>query len=281
MSKVALVLEGGGLRGVFTGGTIDCFLDKKIDFDYVVGVSAGSCNTFAYIGRQRGYARACMIQKDRSNSFWGVSQMRESHKFVDLDKIFYEYTQQYDFDFDRFISNPTPWDMVVSNVYTGKAEYMHTDDIERSRLIGKASCSMPGLTEPVNIGDQLYMDGGICDSIPVQRALDLGYDKVVVVLTRKQGNYSRINDAALALFRRLYGKYPNFYKALENRTQMYHDQVDLCEKLEAEGKVIIIRPTMQEVSRLESNEDELLMSYYHGYTKAKEFVDQIKDWKEN
>ncbi|MBR4483892.1 MAG: patatin-like phospholipase family protein, partial [Erysipelotrichaceae bacterium] len=101
MSKTGLVLEGGGLRGVFTGGAIDCFLDKKIDFDYVIGVSAGSCNTFAYVGRQRGYVRSCMIQKDPANSFWGVRQMVESHKFVDLDKVFYDYTEQYNFDFNK------------------------------------------------------------------------------------------------------------------------------------------------------------------------------------
>ena len=277
MSKTGLVLEGGALRGVFTGGVIDCFMDKNIKFDYIVGVSAGSCNLFAYVGGKRGYARACMIQKDRSNSFWGVPQMVESHKFVDLDKIFYEYTKQYDFDFDKFISNPQDWEIVVSNVETGQAEYMHTDDIERSRLIGKASCSMPGLTEPVDIDGHLYMDGGICDSIPVHRALDQGCDKLVIVLTRKKGNYSHVNEAALMLFRRIYGKYPNFINALEARTKLYHDQVDLAEELEAQGKAIIIRPSLQEVGRLESNEDELMMSYYHGYTKAKEYIDRIRE----
>ena len=145
--------------------------EKGLSFSYVVGVSAGSCNLFAYVGKQRGYARACMIQKDRSNSFWGVPQMVESHKFVDLDKVFYDYAEQYDFDFDEFIANPIEWEMVVSNIETGLAEYMHTDDIERSRIIGKASCSMPGLTSPVEIDGQYYLDGGICDSIPIRRAL--------------------------------------------------------------------------------------------------------------
>ncbi|MBQ6333946.1 MAG: patatin family protein [Erysipelotrichaceae bacterium] len=275
MSKTGLVLEGGGLRGVFTAGVIDCFLDKEIDFDYCIGVSAGSCNTFSYVGKQRGYVRSCMIQKDPANAFWGVRQMVESHKFVDLDKIFYEYTEQYGFDFDEFIKNKMPWEMVVSNMATGKAEYMHTDDIERSRLIGKASCSMPGLTSPVEIDGQLYLDGGICDSIPVQRALDQGCEKLVIVLTRKKGNYSRVNEAAMTIFRRIYGDYPNFLDALAARTQLYHDQVDLSEKLEEEGKAIIIRPTFKEVSRLESKEDELLMAYYHGYTKTKEYSDKI------
>jgi len=275
MKKTGLVLEGGGLRGVFTGGAIDCFIDLKIDFDYVIGVSAGSCNTFAYVARQRDYARNCMIQKDRFNSFWGVPQMMESHKLVDLDKIFYDYTEQYNFDFDAFIKNPIEWEMVVSNINTGKAEYMHTDDIERSRIIGKASCSMPGLTAPVEIDGQLYLDGGICDSIPVQRALDQGCDRLVVILTRKKGSYSRTSEAAMMLYRRIYSNYPLFLKALEDRTQLYKDQVALAEKLEEEGRAIIIRPTFKEVGRLESNEDELTTSYFHGYTKAKEVKDRI------
>ena len=280
MSKTGLVLEGGGLRGVFTGGAIDCFLDKKIDFDYVIGVSAGSCNTFAYVGRQRGYVRSCMIQKDPANSFWGVRQMVESHKFVDLDKVFYDYTEQYNFDFNKFVANPVEWEMVVSNIETGKAEYMTTKDIETSRIIGKASCSMPGLTEPGEINGQHYIDGGICDSIPIQRALDQGCERLVIILTRKKGNYSRFNEPTLMLFHRIYRNYPELIKALEGRNKLYHDQVDFAEQLEAEGKAIIIRPTMQEVSRLESNEDELMMSYYHGYTKAKEYIDAIHQFME-
>ncbi|MCR4854767.1 MAG: patatin family protein [Erysipelotrichaceae bacterium] len=277
MKKTGLVMEGGGLRGVFTGGAVDCFLDYDIDFDYVVGVSAGSCNTFAYVAKQKGYARSCMIQSDRFNSFWGVPQMVESHKLVDLDKIFYDYAEQYGFDFEAFISNPIEWEMVVSNIETGKAEYMHTDDIERSRIIGKASCSMPGLTDPVDIDGKLYLDGGICDSIPVQRALDQGCERLVIVLTRKKGRFSATSDAAMLIFKRLYARYPLFLKALEDRAQLYRDQVALAEELEAQGKAVIIRPTFKEVARLESNEDELLTAYYHGYTKAKEYLDRIRE----
>ncbi len=276
MKKKGLVLEGGGLRGVFTAGVIDCFLDKDISFDYAVGVSAGSCNLFSYVGKQRGYIRSCMIQKDPFNSFYGVPQMVESHKFVDLDKIFDEYTVRYGFDYDAFIKSPVQWEAAVSNIETGKAEYMTTRDIDRSRLIGKASCSMPALTSPREIDGQWYLDGGICDSIPVQRALDQGCDSLVIVLTRKKGNYSKINDAAMAVFRRIYSDHPLFVEALEKRTELYRQQVAYCEELEEQGKAIIIRPTLQEVGRLESDEEELLMSYYHGYTKAKEFIEAIR-----
>ena len=279
MSKTGLVLEGGGLRGVFTSGVIDCFLDNNIKFDYVVGVSAGCCNLYQYVAGNRGYFRSCMVQKNPFNSFYGVPQMVTSHKFVDLDKVFDEYAERYGFSYDEFVRNNVEWEAVLSNIDTGKPEYMSTRDAERSKLIGKASCSMPGLTSPVEIDGKLYLDGGICDSIPVERALEKGCDKLVIVLTRKKGNFSVMNEPTKLLFRRIYGDHPNFLEAVLNRNDLYKNQVALSEKLEEEGKAVIIRPTMQEVGRLESNEDELTLSYYHGYTKAKEYLDKINSWK--
>ena len=281
MGKVALVLEGGGLRGVFTAGVTDCFMDHDLDFDYVCGVSAGACNTIAFVGNQRGYFRKCVTQKNRFKSFYGVPQMIESRRFVDLDKLFYEYTDEFGFDFSLFTNAPVDWEMVVSNVETGKAEYMTTKDVERCKKIGCASCAIPGLVSPVEIDGQFYLDGGACDSIPITHTFDRGYDKAVVILTRKKGNYSRVTDGQKLIFSRLYGKkYPKFYEALCKRSELYREQVRICEELEKEGKVIIIRPTMQEISRLESDEDALAMSYFHGYTKAKEFLDRIREFKE-
>lgn len=278
MSKTALLLEGGGLRGIFTAGVIDCFLENDINFDYVVGVSAGACNTLAFLGREYRYMKSIMTQKSGFDSFYGVPQMVESHKIIDLDKIFYEYTKEYNFSFEQLINNPCKWDMVVSNIKTGKAEYMNSDDEERIRIIGKASCSLPIITEPVDIDGELYLDGGVCDPIPIQRILDLGYDKVIVVLTRKKGNYSTTNDATKIIIRRLYEEYPVFIKAMINRGDVYKNAVGVCEKLEEEGKAIIIRPTFKEINRLESDEKEISMSYFHGYTKTKEKIDDIKKW---
>ena len=280
MNKIGLGLEGGALRGVFSSGVIDCFLDNGVEFDYVVGVSAGCCNLYQYVAKNRGYFKRCMMPKNPFDSFYGVSQMIVSHKFVDLDKVFDEYALEYDFSYEEFVKNKVDWEAVVSNIDTGKAEYMHTDDAERSKLIGKASCSMPGLTSPVEIDGQFYLDGGICDSIPVMRALENGCDKVVIVLTRKKGNYSSFNEPTRLFFKRMFSDHPEFLKALMERSDLYKDQVELSEKLETQDKAIIIRPTMQEVGRLESNEDDLSLSYYHGYTKAKEYLDKINSWKE-
>ncbi|MBQ2509698.1 MAG: patatin family protein [Erysipelotrichaceae bacterium] len=276
--KTALVLEGGGLRGVFSAGVIDCFLDHDIRFDYVIGVSAGACNAMAILGKQKRYFWSIINTVSGRNSFYGVSQMVDSHRFVNLDKIFYEYTEQFHFDFDTLMNNPAEWEMVVSNIETGKAEYMTTKDLDRLRVIGKASCSLPIITDPVNIDGQLYLDGGICDSIPIEHVLEKGFDRIVVVLTRKKGNYSHTNEPTKAIIRRIYSAYPNLIKAMYDRGDLYRNEVAMCEQLEQEGKVILIRPTMKEIGRLESDENEISLSYFHGYTKAKENIEAIKKW---
>ena len=119
---------------------------------------------------------------------------------------------------------------------------------------------------------------GFPDSVPIQRAIDKGYDKIVVVCTRKKGSFSSVKKYELPIYKNLYSKYPKFVKAAEKRGALYKKQIALCEELEKQGNVILIRPTMPEISRLESNLNEISLSYYHGYTKAKEYVDQIKKW---
>ena len=279
MSKIALVLEGGGLRGMFTSGVVDCFLDNNLEFDYICGVSAGSCNTFSYISKSRGFFKRCIFDNtDKKNSFYGIAQMRESHKYVNLDKVFYEYTDQFGYNYEGLKENKADFEFVATNIETGEAEYLHSDNIDEIKKMGVASCSLPILTEPVSLNGKLYLDGGMSDSVPVQHALDKGYDKVVVVCTRKKGSYSKVKDYEKPIYNRLYKKYPNFLKTVADRTRVYKEQIELCESLEEQGKVILIRPTLKEVKRLESDFDELSLSYYHGYTKAKEYIEQIKNW---
>ncbi len=275
-NKKALVLEGGGLRGIFSAGVLDCFMDNDIRFDYVVGVSAGACNTFAYIANERGYIKKAMTQKNRKDSFYGLPQMVESHKFVNLEKVFYEYTKKYNFSFENFLSSKVAWEMVATNIQTGKAEYLHSNELDKARLIGTASCSLPLLTDPVEIDGQLYLDGGMADSIPFQRALDLGYNKIVVVCTRKKGNFSKVSTAQKPMYKSAYRDYPEFLKTVNKRTALYRRQIEQVESQAEHGDAFLIRPTLPEVGRLENDLDELSLSYYHGYTKALEYLDNLK-----
>ncbi|MDO4198084.1 MAG: patatin family protein [Erysipelotrichaceae bacterium] len=272
--KTALVLEGGALRGIFTSGVMDYFIDNNVQFDYICAVSAGSCNALQYLGKQRKYMKRCLMET-KENPFFGIGELIENKKFINLDKIFYEYAEELGYDYSWLDEKHIPFEFVVTNINTGKAEYMSSDDIEKIRLIGKASCSMPFLTSPVEIDGQLYQDGGIADSIPLKHAFDMGYDRAVVVATRKEGSYSVTNEAQKILYKRMYKDYPEFIKAGYDRTELYYSQVKYCEEMEKEGKIVLLRPTISEVSRLESDEDALSLSYYHGYTKARERIDDI------
>ena len=278
MEKIALVLEGGALRGIFTAGVVDCFIDNNIEFDYVVGVSAGACNTLSYVAKQKEFFKDCVTLSSPEEKFYGVRQMATSHKLFDLEKLFHDYADKFNFNFDNFMNSKIKWEMVTTNIETGKPEYMSSNELEKVKLIGMASCSLPLVTKPVKIDGNLYLDGGIADSIPLKHALDLGYKKVVVVATRRKGSYSKIGEAQRPLYNRMYKKYPNLINTAFKRTRMYRREVDLCEKMEKTGDVILIRPSFLEVSRLESNIDELNLAYYHGYVKASEYIEQIKKW---
>ena len=279
MSKVALVLEGGALRGIFTAGVVDCFLEHNIHFDYVVGVSAGACNLMSMVSRQPHFFKQVVLETGKQETFYGLREMAQSHKLLNLNKIFNEYTYTHGFDIKKVVDSKTKWDMVVTNIETGKAEYLHTKDEAKARIIGTASCSIPVLTDPVEIDGHMYSDGGSADSIPLQRAIDMGYDKFVVVCTRKKGNFSKTSDTAMPILKRKYKDYPNLIKTLEERGSRYKRQISMVEKY-AKGKdLILIRPTMQEIGSLESDADELSLSYYHGYTKAEEYISDIKRLK--
>jgi predicted patatin/cPLA2 family phospholipase len=190
MSNIGLVLEGGALRGIFTAGVLDYLLERNIYFPYVVGVSAGACNMLGYVSKQIGYTRDSMIQKDASQRFYGLNQLLKSGKLMNLDKIFFDYPyKEKPFDFDTYFNSEIEGEMVVTNCLTGKAEYLQETILDkRLSTIGKASSSMPLFTSMVDIDGCPYLDGGLSDSIPIHRALDKGYKKNVVILTRNKGS---------------------------------------------------------------------------------------------
>lgn len=275
-NKVGLVLEGGALRGIFTAGAIDFFLEKGIKFDYVVGVSAGACNLFGYVGNSKGFVKSGMIGDD---PFFGLTTIKEDRKIINLDKVFDDYAVNGNFSYKAFMENPIKWEMVVTNINTGQAEYLtEKKDIERLKKIGKASCSIPLLTEPIQIGNKLYLDGGIADSIPVKRAFEKGCNKVVVVCTRRKDKFPHISEPEKPVYNRVYAKYPEFIDTIYSREQIYRYIKKFLADGEKQGNIIAITPTLPEVGRLESNQDKLKTYYYHGYTKAEDRYQEILEF---
>lgn len=274
--KVGLVLEGGAQRGIFTAGVLDRLMDSGYHFPYVVGTSAGACNAYSYVSRQRGRTHRCMLPT-QDNSYFGALELLKTGKFMNLQKVFFGFPKKYPFDFKTFFSSEKKLEIVATSMETGKAEYFSVKKCKyRLGRAGMASCAMPIFTAPVKIAGKEYLDGGVADSIPVARAMKQGCEKAVVILTRPEGEAPTVSRAMKAVYGQYYKKYPAFANAMCKREENYKAQLALLEKLEKAGKVFIIRPTMPTVSRTEQDYEKMNTFYLHGYDTMCKQMDALK-----
>ena len=271
--KTGLVLEGGGLRGVFTCGVLDCFMDNGIRFPFAVGVSAGACNGLSYMSGQRGRAKASNIDLMDEYHYIGFRYLLTQRCIMDFKLLFEDFPERIiPYDYDAYFSNPDRFVMVTTNCLSGKAEYLE-EKLSSWRVmdIVRASSSLP-FVSPVSYVDGVPMlDGGIVDSIPVEYAMGQGYEKLVVVLTRNKGY--RKKDDSMPLARLFYHRYPELIKALSQRNSVYNKTMELIEKLEDEGRIRVIRPVNPvEVGRMEKDTDKLRALYQEGYAEAERML---------
>lgn len=266
---MALVLEGGGLRGVFTCGVLDCFMDKGVCFPFTVGVSAGACNGLSYMSGQRGRARSSNIDLMDKYHYVGFRYLLTQGCIMDFKLLFEDFPEKIiPYDYDAYFSNPDRFVMVTTNCLTGKAEYFEErKSSARVMDIVRASSSLPFVSPITYVDGVPMLDGGIVDSIPVQYAMDQGYEKLVVVLTRNRGY--RKKNGSMPLAKAMYRKYPMLQKALSQRNAVYNRTMDLIEKLEDEGRIIVIRPVKPvQVGRMEKDTAKLAALYDEGYEVA-------------
>lgn len=268
--NIGLVLEGGGMRGVFTCGVLDYFMDNDIRFPYAVGVSAGACNGLSFMSRQRGRAKYSNIDLLEKYKYIGIKHYIKKRNIMDFDLLFHEFPDNIiPYDYEAYFTSPDRFEMVTSNCLTGRAVYFEEKQSkERVIDIAKASSSLPMLCPITYVDDIPMLDGGICDSIPVERSIQQGYQKNVVVLTRNKGYRKESKDIKVPSF--VYRKYPAMRQALSNRNSLYNAQLDLVDKLEVEGKIFVIRPlTPITVDRIEKDVDKLTALYEEGYECGK------------
>lgn len=279
MVKATLVLEGGATRGVFTSGALDYLMEKDFYTSYVIGVSAGSCNAVGYVSKQPGRTRDCMIQKDKEYSYYyGFRKFIKEKSLMDMDMVFDRYPNEiYPFDYDTYFASDIECEIVTTNCVTGRAEYMAEDsDKQRLMKICRASCSMPLICPMVNVDGIPYLDGGLADSIPIERAMEIGNGKSIVILTRNPGYRKKMpSRATVQLYRRAYKKYPNLIRSIVNRSIVYNRTMKLLEQQEAEGKIFVLRPLIPTVSRLEKDYDALMHFYEHGYRLMRKQYDEL------
>lgn len=276
MSKTdstALVLEGGGLRGVFTCGVLDCFMDHGIRFPFTVGVSAGACNGLSYMSGQRGRARSSNIDLMEKHRYVGYRYLLTQGCIMDFKLLFEDFPERIiPYDYDAYFANPDRFVMVTTNCMTGKAEYFEEkSSSERVMSIVRASSSLPFLTKITYVDGVPMLDGGIADSVPVEYTMSQGYEKIVVVLTRNKGY--RKKNSRMRLSKAFYRRYPELQKALSERNAVYNRTMDLIEKLESEGRIIVIRPEKPvEVGRMEKDTEKLSALYQEGYDIASKLI---------
>ena len=274
---MALVLEGGGLRGVFTCGVLDCFMDNGIRFPFTVGVSAGACNGLSYMSGQRGRAKASNIDLMDKYHYVGFKYLLTQRCIMDFKLLFEDFPEKIiPYDYDAYFSNPDRFVMVTTNCLTGKAEYFEErQSSARVMDIARASSSLPFVSPITYVDGVPMLDGGIVDSIPVQYAMDMGYDKLVVVLTRNRGY--RKKNGSMPLAKAMYRKYPLLQKALSQRNDVYNRTMELVERLEDEGRIMVIRPLKPvQVGRMEKDTAKLAALYDEGYDVASRLIGALR-----
>ncbi len=278
--NAGLVLEGGGSRGVFTAGILDYFMEKNLYFPYVVGVSAGACNALDYKSEQPGRSRDTFIIRDKTLHPINPMNIPRIGYIYDMDKPFSDYPYiHFPFDFETFKSSKMKCEMVVTDIDTGRAEYLSDDrDDDRILNICRASSTLPFLAPPVIIDGKRYMDGGLADSIPYARSMKLGYKKHVVILTQQEGYRKKQDKASDMMVRAVYGREKALVRTCIRRPGVYNRQLEILKRLEAEGRLFVIRPTEKTVKRLESDLNELDRFYQHGYNTAVEIYDEMMDY---
>lgn len=270
--NTGLVLEGGGMRGVFTSGVLDAFMKHNLYFHYVVSVSAGACNGLSYMSHQPRRARISNIDYLARYNYIGLRHLVTQGCIFDQKLLYEDFPNTLlPFDFDTYFNNPDTFEMVTTNCLTGRACYLNVKD-DRQRLLDavRASSSLPYVSKIVMVDGIPMLDGGIVDSIPVMRSMEQGHSKNVVVLTRNKGFRSTEKDHKIKYI--FYKNYPRLRVALSHRCEAYDRQLDMIDQLEESGQIICIRPERPvEVGRIEKDTKKLEAIYEEGFLLGEKF----------
>ena len=278
--KTGLVLEGGALRAIFSSGVCDGLLEGGVMTDYVIGVSAGIAYGVSYVSRQprRNLQVVTRFAPDRRYMGWRNLTDKSNRSYFGL-KFAYDTipNQLVPFDYDTFAAYPGQVEAVVTNLNTGKADYLPVPRRDKESLVLQASCAMPLLFPVFEIDGQPYLDGGIADAIPWQRALDK-CQRVIVVLTRPR-TYRRKPDRVMKLIRRRYKGYPAFLEVMERRAEVYNQNREQLFQAEREGRLLVIAPkSTLGVARTERDTEKLRLLWAAGYQSATDRMEEIRDF---
>ena len=278
--KTGLVLEGGGMRGLFTAGVIDVMMEQGIRFDGIVGVSAGATFGCNYKSHQPGRVLRYNVRFKDDPRYMGLRSLLRTGDLVGAEFSYHTMPRELDvFDAGTFNSDPTEFHIVCTDVGAGEPVYHRIDvaDEEAFDWI-RASASMPLVSRPVSLEGRLLLDGGISDSIPLRYFQGQGFLRNVVILTQPKGFFKR-KTKLMPLFHLFMRRYPAIVRAMSRRHLMYNDELSYLAEQEQQGDILLIYPQdALPIGRTEQDEAKMRRIYAMGRQKAEEMLPQIKDF---
>ena len=269
-NKSSLILEGGGLRGVFTCGVLDNFMERGIKFPFTVGVSAGACNGLSYMSGQMKRAKYSNIDLLEKYDYVGIKYLFTQRNIMDFKLLFDKFpTEIIPYDYEAYASSQGRYVMVTTNCLTGEANYFEEKHSQKRIMdIVRSSSSLPFVCPMAQVDGIPMLDGGIADSIPVDFARKEGFTNNFVVLTRNRGYRKKPSGKSIAA-KLFYNRYPNLQKAIEARNDNYNRTLDFIEEMEEKGVIMVLRPEKPlEVDRMEKDINKLNALYMEGYEIA-------------
>lgn len=279
MEESSLILEGGGMRGMFTSGVLDAFMDNNIYINNVYAVSAGCYNALSYLSKQRGRSYRVNSTYLKDKRYISFKRLITRGSAINTDFIFNDVFDELDpFDYEVFKNNCHKFYAVSTNCINGEAYYAQIKDLKKDVEYVKASAALPLFTKLVKVNGLVLTDGGVSDSIPISRAIEDGFVNNVIILTRPKG-YVMGDNKLMKYYKIRYKNYPNLLKAMEDRKDKYNNTLSFIEKLEEENKVIVIRPGSDlNINNLEKNKEKIERIYNFGYEEGIKYIKRIRDF---
>ena len=283
MYQAGLVLEGGGMKGLYTAGVLDFFLEKGIDFANIYGVSAGACHMTSYMSRQKGRARDVNVDYLDNSMYCSFKSLLLTGDLFNVKMCYHEIPEKLNpLDFATYRKYPGKAYSVVTNIKTGLAEYLQVKDVKKDIDMIRASASLPLVARNVKIGGKLYLDGGIADPIPIAKSIRDGFRKNVVVLTKEEGYVRKpASKLELTLLRLRYFRYPKIAELMAARHHSYNEAMDHLYRQVENGQAYVIQPKHpSKVGRIEKDKDRLLELYQQGYDEAAAHYESLMKYLE-
>ena len=276
--SIGLVLEGGAMRGLYTAGVLDVFLENNIKVDGIIGVSAGVLFGVNYLSKQKGRAIRYNKKFAKDKRYMGMRSFLTTGNIINKDFAYYEIPTKLDiFDEETFEKSDTDFWATVTNIETGEAEYIKLEKPIDQMEVLRATSAMPIVSKIVEWDNKKYLDGGVSDSIPVEKCKSMGYDKIIVVLTRTIEYRKKKSSSAIAKIK--YKEYPKLIKTMENRYKKYNETVEKIIDMENKKEIFVIRPSKDlKIKRIEKDVDKLQAMYDLGVSDCKKQLEDLKEY---